>query len=107
MKKIPKFKDEDEEREFWATHDSTEYVDWSKAIHVKFPNLKRSKRTISLRMSEWMLNELKRIANGMDVPYQSLMKVYLAERIHVERVKAAQKTARANGPSKTTKRKRK
>jgi predicted DNA binding CopG/RHH family protein len=106
MKKIPKFKNEDEERDFWATHDSTEYVDWSKGMWVTFPNLKRSTRTISLRMSQWMLDELKRIASGMDVPYQSLMKVYLAERIHAERVKAAQKLGHANGTPKKLKRKK-
>ncbi len=80
-KPIPKFENEDEEREFWATHDSTEYMDWSQAEQVILPNLKPANKAISLRMSETMLNELKLIANKMDVPYQSLMKVYLRERI--------------------------
>jgi len=80
-KPIPKFKNEDEEREFWATHDSTEYMDWNQAERVVFPNLKPARKAISLRMSETMLNELKLLANKMDVPYQSLMKIYLRERI--------------------------
>jgi predicted DNA binding CopG/RHH family protein len=81
QKPIPEFKSEAEEREFWATHDSTEYLDWSDAESVVFPNLKPSTKTISLRISETMLNELKLLANKMDVPYQSLIKVYLRERI--------------------------
>jgi len=83
-KKTPKFKDEDEERDFWATHDSTEYVDWKKARWVIFPNLKPSVKTISLRLPQSMLNELKVLANKHDVPYQSLMKIFLAERIQEE-----------------------
>jgi predicted DNA binding CopG/RHH family protein len=84
LKKIPNFKNEDEEREFWATHDTTEYVDWRKAKRVVFPNLKPSVKTISLRMPELMLAELKLLANKRDVPYQSLMKMFLAERIREE-----------------------
>ncbi len=83
-RKIPKFKNEDDEREFWATHDSTDYVDWSKAEVWRFPNLKPSTRTISLRLPEAMLLELKRLANRQDVPYQSLIKVFLAERLRDE-----------------------
>ena len=83
-KPIPKFETEDEEREFWATHDSTEYLDWSHAKRVVFPKLKPATKTISLRMSESMLNELRLLANKMDVPYQSLIKVYLRERISKE-----------------------
>ena len=78
---MPKFQSEDEEREFWAMHDSTEYMDWSQAERVVLPKLKPAKKTISLRMSETMLNELRLLANKMDVPYQSLIKVYLRERI--------------------------
>ena len=78
---IPKFESEDEEREFWAQKDSTGYSDWEKSERVVFPKLKPSTKTISLRMSESMLNELKLLANKMDVPYQSLIKVYLRERI--------------------------
>jgi len=83
-KRIPKFKDEDEEREFWATHDSTEYVDWRKAKKAVFSNLKPSVKKISLRLPESMLEELKLLANKRDVPYQSLLKIFLAERIEKE-----------------------
>ncbi|VAW16216.1 FIG01007157: hypothetical protein [hydrothermal vent metagenome] len=85
-KKIPKFKSEDEERVFWSTHDSTDYVDWSKAKKIIFPNLKPSTKNISLRLSQSMLDELKFLANKKDVPYQSLMKIFLAERINAELV---------------------
>jgi len=84
MKKMPSFKSEEEEQEFWSEHDSTEYVDWSKARRGVFPNLKPSTRTISLRLPEAMLEELKLLANKKDVPYQSLLKMFLAERIEVE-----------------------
>jgi predicted DNA binding CopG/RHH family protein len=83
-KKVPKFNNEDEERDFWATHDSTEYVDWKNAKRIKFPNLKPSTRTISIRLPESMLDDLKILANKKDVPYQSLLKIYLAERIRQE-----------------------
>jgi len=83
-KKVPKFKTEDQEREFWAAHDSAEYVDWDSARHVKLPNLKPSTKTISLRLPESMLEELKLLANKRDVPYQSLVKIFLAERIAQE-----------------------
>lgn len=81
---IPRFESEDEERDFWAAHDSAEYVEWSRAQRVTLSNLKPSVRTISLRLPEMMLEELKRLANRRDVPYQSLMKVFLAERIEEE-----------------------
>ena len=84
MKKIPKFKTEAAEQKFWAKHDSTEYVDWSKAKRTVFPNLKPSTKTISLRLPETMLEELKVLANRRDVPYQSLLKVFLSERIDSE-----------------------
>ena len=83
-KNIPKFKTEADERRFWQTHDSTEYLDWSKAEVAIMPNLKPSTRTISLRLPESMVDELKLLANKRDVPYQSLLKVYLAERINEE-----------------------
>ena len=83
-KQIPKFEDEDEEREFWATHDSTDYLDWDKAERAVFPKLKPSTKTISLRMSESMLNEIRLLANKRDIPYQSLMNVFLRERIDSE-----------------------
>lgn len=84
LKKIPKFKSEDEEREFWATHDSVDYIDWSKGRWMILPNLKPSLTTISLRMPNHLLNELKLLANRRDVPYQSLLKIFLAERIQQE-----------------------
>jgi len=83
-KAIPRFRTEDEEREFWATEDSTEYVDWGKARSVKLPLLKPSTATISLRLPEALLNELKVLANQRDVPYQSLLKIFLAERVELE-----------------------
>ena len=84
MKKIPKFKTEAEERDFWANADSSDYIDWSKARRVLLPNIKPSLRTISLRLPQLMLEELKLIANKRDVPYQSLIKIFLAERLSKE-----------------------
>lgn len=84
LKRIPKFKSEDEEREFWSIHDSTDYFDWKNAKKVTLPNLKPSVKTISIRLPEMMLNELKLLANKRDVPYQSLLKMFLAERIEKE-----------------------
>lgn len=85
LKQIPKFKNEDEEDEFWSTHDSTEYVDWSKAmVNPVFPNLKFSTKTITIRVPESLLNSLKMIANKKDVPYQSLMKIFLDEKVREE-----------------------
>ena len=83
-KQMPAFKNENEEREFWATHDSTEYLDWSKAERAVFPNLKPSTKSISLRLPESILVGLKTLANKRDVPYQSLLKVFLAERVEEE-----------------------
>ena len=85
MKKaIPKFKNEQQERKFWQSHDSTEYVDWSIARKVIMPNLSPSVKNISLRLPESMLAELKLLANKKDIPYQSLLKMFLAERIKKE-----------------------
>lgn len=78
---IPRFENESEEREFWETHDSTDYVDWSKAERVRFPNLKPSSKAISLRMPVDLLERIKIEANRRDVPYQSLIKVWLAEKV--------------------------
>jgi predicted DNA binding CopG/RHH family protein len=83
-KKIPNFKSEEAERVFWAREDSTEYVDWGKARRAVFPNLKPSLKTISLRLPASMIEELKLLANKKDVPYQSLMKLFLSERIKKE-----------------------
>ena len=85
MKKAtPKFKNEQQERKFWQSHDSTEYVDWSIARKVIMPNLSPSVKNISLRLPESMLAELKLLANKKDIPYQSLLKMFLAERIKKE-----------------------
>lgn len=79
-----RFKNEAEEREFWHEHDSTEQVDWSRAERVTLPNLKPSVKSISLRIPKAMLDQLRVLANKRDVPYQSLIKLYLAERIQRE-----------------------
>ena len=81
LKPIPKFKNETEEREFWETHDTTDYLDWSKAKRVAFPNLKLSTTTISLRLPQGLLDQIKIAANKRDVPYQSLIKMWLAEKV--------------------------
>ncbi|MCW5874071.1 MAG: BrnA antitoxin family protein [Anaerolineales bacterium] len=80
-KAIPKFKNEDEERQFWSEHDSADYLDWKKAERVLFPKLKPSTKSISLRLPETLLDTLRQLANERDVPYQSLIKIYLQERI--------------------------
>jgi predicted DNA binding CopG/RHH family protein len=83
-KKIPKFQNEDEERDFWATHDSSEFIDWRQAKRLTFKNLKPSTKTISIRLPESLLDDLKLLANKRDVPYQSLLKIFLAERLKQE-----------------------
>ncbi|QTA93415.1 BrnA antitoxin family protein [Desulfonema magnum] len=83
-KKIPKFNSEAEERVFWQQNDSSEYLDWSDAEEVVFSQLKPSTRTISIRLPESMIEELKLLANKRDVPYQSLLKIFLSERIDAE-----------------------
>jgi predicted DNA binding CopG/RHH family protein len=84
LKKIPRFKTEDEEREFWSTHDSTEYVDYTKGKKLLLPELKPSTRSISIRLPESLIEKLKVLANERDVPYQSLMKILLAEKVEEE-----------------------
>jgi predicted DNA binding CopG/RHH family protein len=81
-KLIPKFASEAQERAFWETHDSTDYQDWSKAQKVVLPNLKPSTQTISLRLPQHLLDGIKNAANARDVPYQSLIKVWLQEKLH-------------------------
>ncbi len=81
---IPKFRNEDEEWEFWASYDSTDYMSWSEAKEIIMPNLKPTLKTISIRLPEIMIEELKLLANKRDVPYQSLMKMFLAERVEQE-----------------------
>jgi predicted DNA binding CopG/RHH family protein len=80
-KLIPKFKNEDEEREFWSKHDSSKYLNWKNAERVLFPNLKPSTRSISLRLPEWLLDAVRQMANERNVSYQSLIKIFLQERI--------------------------
>ncbi len=81
---IPQFKSEDEERDFWSDNDSSDYVDWKKAQAIRFPNLKPSTKTISVRFPEILLDDLKILANKRDVPYQSLLKIFVAERVEEE-----------------------
>jgi predicted DNA binding CopG/RHH family protein len=85
LKEIPNFKNAADEREFWTNHDSTEFVDWDKAEFVSFPNLKPTMKTISLRLPEFVVNELRIMAQKRDVSYQSLIKMFLKERIDQER----------------------
>ena len=81
---IPKFMNKDEEKKIWSDHDSTELIDWNSAEKFTLSNLKPSTKKISLRLPEIMIEELKVLANKRDVPYQSLMKIFLAERISKE-----------------------
>ena len=81
LKRIPTFKTEVEERKFWETHDSADYVDWSTAERARFPNLKPSTTAISIRLPSALLEQIKVAANKRDVPYQSLIKMWLAEKV--------------------------
>jgi predicted DNA binding CopG/RHH family protein len=81
-KAVPEFASEAEERAFWETHDSSEYLDWANAQRVVLPNLKPTTRTISLRLPQHLLDSIKAAANARDVPYQSLIKVWLQEKLH-------------------------
>jgi predicted DNA binding CopG/RHH family protein len=83
-KNLPKFKNEDEEREFWASHDSADYLDWKQGQRIVLPNLRPSSQTISLRLPKPMIERLKLLANKRDVPYQSLLKIFVAERLKAE-----------------------
>ena len=82
--KIPKFRSEEEERDFWSSQDSTKYVDWPKAKNVVLPRLKPSMRSISIRFPEILIEELKMLAHKKDIPYQSLIKAYLSEKVKEE-----------------------
>jgi len=84
LKKIPKFENEDKEREFWAKEDATEYLDFSTAKKVFFPNLKPSSKAISIRLPEILIARLKNIANKKDVPYQTLIKMFLSDKVETE-----------------------
>jgi predicted DNA binding CopG/RHH family protein len=82
LKAVPKFRSEVEEQAFWEKHDSADYFDWSKAQRVTLPNLKPTTKTISLRLPQHLLDSIKTAANARDVPYQSLIKVWLQEKLH-------------------------
>lgn len=86
---VPKFRSEDEERGFWAEHDVVDYFDWERSVPGSFPALKPSTKTISMRLPQALLEELKALANEQDVPYQSLLKMFLAERVARERQRRA------------------
>jgi predicted DNA binding CopG/RHH family protein len=90
LKVVPEFSSEREERAFWETHDTADYLDWSQAKTAVFPDLKASTEAISLRLPASLLAEIKVLANKRDVPYQSLLKVFLAERVVTERTKETQ-----------------
>jgi predicted DNA binding CopG/RHH family protein len=81
LRPIPTFKTEAQERKFWETHDTADYLDWSKAERVRFPNLKPSTTAISIRLPLGLLEQIKIVANKRDVPYQSLIKMWLAEKV--------------------------
>lgn len=87
VKQLPHFTSEDEIREFWDTQDSTEYVDFSKAVKGRFPNLKPSSTTMTIRMPQYLIDDIKILANKKDVPYQSLIKLFLEEKVAEERLK--------------------
>ena len=84
LKNIPNFTSDEEEAKFWETHDSTEYIDWAGAEKAIFPNLKFTTEAISIRLPAPLLARIKELANEKDVPYQSLMKMYLSERVDQE-----------------------
>lgn len=96
LKALPKFKTEVEEREFWETHDSSEYLDWTTAKQVRFPNLKPSTQAISLRLPISLLEQIKVEANRRDVPYQSLIKIWLAEKTQQEQRESGRSTSRSS-----------
>ena len=96
MKPLPVFDNEDDERQFWSEADSTDYIDWTQAARPRLPALKPSTKTISIRLPVSLLEELKVLANKRDVPYQSLMKVFLAERVGRE-IQGTEEGAEASG----------
>ncbi|HWP36120.1 MAG TPA: BrnA antitoxin family protein [Gemmatimonadales bacterium] len=109
LKPIPRFRSEAEEREFWATHDTTDYIDWSKATRAVFPNLRPSTVSISLRLPAPLLADLKALANERDVPYQSLLKILLARQVRQEQQGGVgqhdRRLQRTKAPRQATKRK--
>lgn len=93
LKKRPTFKSDKQEADFWASHDSTEYIDYAKSQRVVFPRLKPSTETISLRLPKSLLDQLKTLANKRDAPYQTLLKLFVLERVEAE---LHRKTAKAS-----------
>lgn len=84
LRKIPKFENEDQEREFWASHDSADFIDWRQAKRIQLASLRPTTRTISIRLPEPMIERLKVLANKRDVPYQSLLKMFIADKLEEE-----------------------
>ncbi len=84
LKKIPRFKTEEEERRFWAKNDSTDYVDWSKARRAVFPNLTPTTRSVPIRFPIFLIDRLRYLAHKKDIPYQSLVKIFLLEKVQEE-----------------------
>lgn len=93
IKPIPKFKNEEQERNFWSKHETVDFFDISRPVHLDFSDLKRSTKPITIRLPQSLVNSLKLLANKKDVPYQSLMKIFLAQKIQEERLISGQ----ANG----------
>lgn len=89
IKKIPQFKNEEEEKAFWSVNSPLDFFDNPEPIELQFPNLKPTTKTISIRLPEWMILQLKNLANKKDIPYQSLVKVFLGEKIKEESIKPA------------------
>lgn len=87
IKKIPRFKSEDEERDFWSTHSPLDYLDNWKPVELDLSHLKPTTKNISIRLPEWMIADLKTLANKKDVPYQSLLKIFLSEKIKEETIR--------------------
>ena len=106
LKPIPKFASEAKEREFWEKHDSAQYIDWSKAAVVSLPNVKPSTETISIRLPAPLLSDLKALANKRDVPYQSLLKIFVSERVTAEWRASTHRAALSNKALQPTSRKR-
>jgi len=105
LREVPKFSNEDRKRDFWSRNDSTEYVDYSKASKAFFPNLKPSTKTISIRLPEGLLVRLKLAANKRDIPYQSLLKIFLSEMLERESANTNRAVPAGRKPASVAKRK--
>ncbi|MBA3066635.1 BrnA antitoxin family protein [bacterium] len=84
LKKIPKFKTKEDEIKFWDTHDSTDYLDWSKATRVAFPNLKPTSRSIPVKLPNWLIERLKFLAHKKDLSYQALLRLFVMKEVEKE-----------------------